>query len=253
MKKVWMILALLGAGFALAQTNNQSHNWKINFPKFAYVWVNVGDLTFDLSSIDDPTNLGYLAALTDVYEPTQNGLLACLNGQENSDFAEPSGDYEGTTEEPDAVSCYFAPDIDTDSGSDYDATYYDQETSEYDNVADADFYIISTSASWTLTAQADAEAPTGVSLLAYPYAWDEDETTLEGKDGSNVGLDAAVTITSDAAATLSAGANDKGYYVNGKYWAYLQPVNYALKINLGEVSLPIDEEEIEITYTVSVQ
>jgi hypothetical protein len=50
---------------------------------------------------------------------------------------------------------------------------------------------------------------------------------------------------------VSSGATDKGYYVAGRFWQYLQPLNFALAIDLGTVSLPINSTTLQVTYTVT--
>ncbi len=258
MKRLFLVLGLLGASLGLAApSTTQTHNWQINFPKFAYVWINIGDLTFDLSD-HTPSNVGYLAGLNDVHEPSLNGLLECLN---NATFSNPSGTYTGTQTAPSAPVCRFAPEIGSGTTS-YTVVYEDPDDS-YVNYADADLFIVSTGDGWTLEAQETSgqSIPTGVTLEAYPYVWDTNEGNLEDKSGNNPSLGTGsggdgLAITESPAVTLSSGAGDKGYYVSGKYWMYLQPVNFALAINLGSVPLPIDltsagSGALQVTYTVT--
>lgn len=251
MKRLFLILTLLGASLGLAQQTAQNHYWNLNFQSFAYLWINIGDLTFDLNADSVVGTAGYLSGMDYVYEPTINGLLACLNGETDSTYDGPSGTYNGATADSStAPSCRFAPDIGS-GGTSYDALYYDTDTSAYDNEADADLYILASGSGWVVdVAVTSGTVPSGVTLEAYPYAWDADETNLEAKDGSNPALGTDAVQVSTTSATLSSGASDKGYYVDGKYWAYLQPINYALLVDLSSVSLPIDTQ-LTVEYSVT--
>ncbi len=259
MKRLFLVLGLLGASLGLAAPpTSQTHNWEINFPKFAYVWINIGDLTFDLSD-HTPTNVGYLVGLNDVHEPSLNGLLECLNN--NTTFTSPSGAYTGTQTAPSAPVCRFAPEIGSGTTS-YTVVYEDPDDS-YVNYADADLFIVSSGDGWTLEAQETSaqSIPSGVTLEAYPYVWDTNEGNLEDKGGNNPSLgtgsgSGGVAITESSPVTLSSGAGDKGYYVSGKYWMYLQPVNFALAIDFSNsgFSLPISltgTSALSVEYTVT--
>ncbi len=231
-----------------ALPTSQDHNWQITFGKFAYIWINIGDLTFNLDSTSTPSGVGYLQSLAGVYEPSQSGLMECLTGV--SGFTAPSGSYTGTQTGPSAPTCRFAPSI-ASGGASYSAQYQDPDETD-NNVADADLFILSTGDGWTLTAQVtNGTVPGGVTLEAYPYVWDPSESVIEKKDGNAAALGTdAVSIEDTGPSTVSAGAGDKGYYVVGGFWQYLQPLNFALAIDLGSVSLPISST-LEVTYTIT--
>jgi len=252
MKRLFsLVLAgtLFVATMAFALPTSQKHNWEITFSKFAYVWINIGGLTFNLDSASTPSGVGYLQNLTGVYEPSQSGLMECLTGV--SSFSEPSGSYTGTQTGPSAPTCRFAPSI-ASGGAGYSAQYQDADSDGENNVADADLFILSTGDGWTLTAQVTSgTVPGGVTLEVYPYVWDPSESEIEKKDGNAAALGTdAVSIEDTDPSTVSAGAGDKGYYVVGGFWQYLQPLNFALAIDLGSVSLPISST-LEVTYTVT--
>jgi hypothetical protein len=190
MKRLFsLVLAgtLFATTMALALPTSQTHNWQITFSKFAYVWINIGDLTFNLDDTSTPSNVGYLQSLAGVYEPSQSGLMECLTGV--SSFSGPSGSYTGTKSVPTAPTCRFAPSI-ASGGAGYSAQYEDPDDS-YNNVADADLFILSTGDGWTLAARVTSgTVPSGVTLEAYPYVWDPSESVIEKKDGSAATLGA---------------------------------------------------------------
>ena len=254
MKRLLLVLGLLGASLSFAALpTSQSHNWEINFPKFAYIWINIGNLTFNLSE-HTPSNVGYLGNLNSVHEPNMNGLLECLNG--NVTFAAPSGSYTGTTTAPSDPTCRFAPEVGSGSVN-YNAEYEDPDDSGA-NHADADLFIVSSGGGWTVSVEetSSQSIPNGVTLEAYPYVWDGDETNLEDKNGNNPSLGTGAVVITESSTTLSTGTTDKGYYVSGKYWMYLQPVNFALAIDLGDISLPISlttsgSNALTVEYTIT--
>ena len=251
MKRLIFLSTVLVASTGLAQLQvSRSHDWQINFPSFAYLWINVGGLTFDFS--DDATSgtIGYLANRSDVYDPTLSGLLACLNG--GAAFSGPSGAYTGVDNAPTAPNCRFAPEI-ASGGTPYTVVYEDADNDGFVNYADADLFIVSSGGGWRVDVQiTGGTVPGGMTLEAYPYVWDSNEGTLEAKDGSDPGLGTGSAVTlSGSVTTLSNGVNDKGYYVSGRFWMYLQPINFALVLNPNSVSVPINNQTLTVQYTVN--
>jgi len=260
MKRLLLVLVALGATLGFAQSNSVNHTWNITFNRFAYVWINVGDLSFDLTGnpSGSPT-YGYLNALSNVYPGTQSGFEACIN---MPTFSTTSTTYQAVTSGSATGVCYFAPVINS-GGSNYDATYDDPTTTveDFNNVADADLLVLTYDSSWTLNAETTDSIPSGVDLLFYPYAWDPTNSRLIDPNGNSKGLIDAVKLNSSTStAQLSSGFGSGllPYAYRVKLtsgvspWLYLQPVNFALKVDFatalggGDIS-----STIQVTYTVS--
>lgn len=267
MKRLLLVLGLLGASLSFAALpTNQSHNWEINFPEFAYIWINIGDLSFDFSqeTVDSTSTVGNLSNADydstvnpEVFAPDLEGLLSCIFGNSvdlsTTDSFPPNQQYDGDTAPASSKTCRFAPVIGT-GGSSYTAEYKDPDTNDFDNTADADLLIFSSVENWQVDVEIDASSavPTGISLEFYPYTWDNDEFKLEDKNGNNptLGSSAIVLDQTNTAEVLSSGATNKGYYVQDLYWFYLQPVNFAMQANLGSISVPVNAT-IQVNYTFS--
>ncbi len=251
MKRLFVLFALFGASLGLAQLQtNRSHDWQINFPSFAYLWINVGNLTFDLGDDNTSGTIGYLANLNNVYDPTLSGLLKCLNA--GLDFTAPSSGYTGDKNAPTAPTCRFAPEI-ASGGSSYTVQYLDGGDDSFVNYADADLFIVSSGGGWTVDVQiTSGSVPNGMTLELYPYVWDPAEGELEAKNGATVTLGNPNAIALSTTSTqLSGGVSDKGYYVQNRFWMYLQPINFALVVDPDTANPLASPQTLTVQYTVN--
>ncbi len=273
MKRLFLVLGLLIATFALAATSDSAtQSWSITFPQFAYVWINAANVTFDLTTTS--TVNGKLQNLNStnnpVYPGNQDGLLQCLGLTVSSGTpSAPSGLYTGTNSSTATQTCYFAPNVTRGSGQNFSVNYNDPDGgTDGINSADASLYILSSGRGWTLTASS-VTAVAGEKLYAIPLVFDSDDATaansLEAPDGTNYTDFGTATgqldiskfeLTATSGPSLSQGAyngglSQYGYYVQGGFWQYVQPLNFLLRIDFNQSYSATSLSSNPVTYTVT--
>ncbi len=276
MKRLFLVLgitALTSLSFALP--TEAGHYWKINVPgDFAYVWINVGDLTFDFATADTTsTSWGHLLNYADsdtgaekvvFYKAEQGGFYECLTEGVIDPTSGPnsSATYQGVTTPTGAKQyCFFVPKISTsatgnssysDAFLGFSATYEDPTNNP--DEADASLLVFSSDLNWQMDVSYSYSGtfPNGLDLLIYPYAYDTDSNKPVDRSHSGIDIDPsspAATILNSSTSSATSFANGPSHTSATAYYAkvtigsntyilrnvHLQPLEFALRLDLANI------------------